>query len=299
MRHIFTYICVFVSTISFGALIDAEGNNVTNETALYEIDMHASTFWDFIGNISYTNVIKDIATNTVVMGYTPWTYSGNVYDGAQYSIAFEASGDNYIFILNDLKTSTQVSTVTTNILNPTVLNFSAYSGTITASRQEIRRNSLGLAMYSDVQAVDEKIDNMDTSYMRTNVAIEAGSTIAVCPSNANQTVQFVNAPVEVRTLKIQFPVSGMTKDWLVYVLSVTNVAIDLPPANYWCANESVTNDIPGETPTALYFSQINDDTYSLGRQTLVPITIDTPYVLQMKSIQKNMKKTRRLGIWKK
>ena len=89
------------------------------------------------------------------------------------------------------------------------------------------------------------------------------------------------------------PDSGMTKDWLVYVLATTNLTLVLPPANYWVSNETVTNDIQAATPTALYFSQINDDTYSIGRQELVPITVLSTRQLLMRSAQDKAKKLRR------
>lgn len=62
------------------------------------------------------------------------------------------------------------------------------------------------------------------------------------------------ADENVTELRVLMPESGMTKDWIVYVLAVSNVVLKLPAANYWCLNESVTNDIPALTPTALYFS---------------------------------------------
>ena len=76
----------------------------------------------------------------------------------------------------------------------------------------------------------------------------------------------------------------MTKDWIVYVVSATNVALKLPPANYWVSSESSTNEIPALTPTALYFSQVNDDTFSFGRKEFMPITINSAATLLMKAI---------------
>lgn len=117
-------------------------------------------------------------------------------------------------------------------------------------------------MYADVQALETKIDNIDTSYLRV-----------VGLTNQNQSVQYVYADASVTELQIQMPTSGMTKDWIVYVLATTNITLKLPPANYWCTSEAATNDIPGPSATALYFSQVNDDTYCIGRQEFVPVTV--------------------------
>ena len=156
-------------------------------------------------------------------------------------------------------------------------------GTITAKRSEIRRNANGLAMYSDVQALDTKLETMDTSYFRV-----------VGITNKNQSVQYVYADTSVTELQIQMPESGMTKDWLVYVIAETNLVLKLPAANYWCQNESVTNDIPKLTPTAFYFSQITEDTFSIGRQELIPITVQSNRALMDERIKKNLK-ARRFG----
>lgn len=54
------------------------------------------------------------------------------------------------------------------------------------------------------------------------------------------------------------------------------MSLVLPPANYWVASEDVTNEIA--TATALYFSQINADTYSLGRKEMIPVTVSSSRV---------------------
>lgn len=120
---------------------------------------------------------------------------------------------------------------------------------------------------------------MDTSYYRV-----------VGITNKNQSVQYVETDANTTSLQIQMPESGMTKDWLVYVKALTNLTLVLPPADYWVVNESVTNEIPPLVPTALYFSQIADNTYSIGRQELVPITVLSQRQIENNLIRAKMKK---------
>lgn len=273
-------IFLLLSIKLFAGLVDTSGNPVTNETQLGDIDMKVSTFGDVKQHVMTTNVVKDIITNTVVVGYTDWTYSGSTIEGVTYSITFEPSGGQYVFTLWNASTAANLGTTTSDELNPTSLSFNVSSGTIVASRNEIRRNANGFAMYSDLQALEQKIDDMDTSYFRT-----------VGITNKNQSVQYVYTDAQTTDLQILMPTNGMTKDWLVYILPSTNVTLHLPPANYWATSESVTNDIPMLTPTALYFSQINEDTFSLGRQELTAIiTIDPPSVMMSKAIKAQLKK---------
>ena len=103
--------------------------------------------------------------------------------------------------------------------------------------------------------------NADTTYRRT-----------IGITNLNQSVQYVNitdpAPT---TLAITMPTDGATKDWMVYVTSVTNVSLVLPPATWWMADVAYTNDVPPATPTALWFSQVTDGIYIIGRQELTEV----------------------------
>ena len=117
----------------------------------------------------------------------------------------------------------------------------------------------------------DDIRDMDTSYYRFNQI-----------TNVNQSVQYVYTDASTTQLNIAMPTTGMTKDWLVYVLAETNLNIRLPAATYWVSSDSVTNAIPPATPTALYFSQITDDTYSIGRKEFVPITVETPMAATMR-----------------
>ena len=62
-------------------------------------------------------------------------------------------------------------------MNATYLPFSVSGGTVVASRSEIRRNVNGLAMYADVKALEDKIDAMDTSYIRTTGITNENQTV--------------------------------------------------------------------------------------------------------------------------
>ena len=262
--------------VSFGLLVDTDGNVATNETPLAVIDMDASKVID----LKYTTL--EAVTNTVVVGYTDYAYSGDVDPTVSYSITIAMNEGNFTYTLWNSTTAAQLGTYVTNSMHATYVPFSVQAGTIVAQCSEIRRNANGLAMYSDVQELSDKIDAMDTSYFRT-----------VGVTNKNQSVQYVYADQNVNELEILMPATGMTKDWIVYVLAATNVTLKLPPANYWCIDESVTNEISGLTPTALYFSQINDDTYCIGRQELVPVTVEDSQHQLMQAVRRKM--TRKFG----
>lgn len=241
------------------------------ETVTYSTGMEAATN-------AVAAALQLWTTNMTVVGYTEWQFSGSTSPSATYTINMSESGGEYLFTLYD---PSEVGSVTTNVLNPTVLEFSFTGGSITASRSEIRRNARGFAMFSDVQDLRQDVEDMDTSYFRFNHI-----------TNVNQSVQYVYTDNATTELNIQIPTSGMTKDWLVYVLAETNLVLHLPPASYWVANETVTNAIPSYTPTALYFTQVTEDTYSIGRKEFIPITVQTPLAL---SLQKARDKKRGRG----
>jgi len=251
---------------NFTLAVDAATSNAVYEAANAATN-YANTVAEAATNYtdSVATDIKAWTTNSTIVGYTSWVYSGDTSPTAVYSINMTESGGNYLFSLYDTVGSTLVGTVTTNVLNPTVLVYNLNPGTITASRDPIRRNTNGFAMYSDVQEVKDDIRDMDTSYFRFNQI-----------TNVNQSVQYVYTDANTTQLNIMMPATGMTKDWLVYVLAETNLTIKLPPATYWVSSDSVTNAIPPATPTALYFTQVTDDTYSIGRKEFVPITVETP-----------------------
>lgn len=299
---------LFSPLMSSAVLVDTDNNTATNETYLGDIDTAKGTLGDLSTYIStdavhtagiYTdNATNDLAreiklwtTNATIIGYTEWTFSGDTSPTANYTINMtegESSG-TYDFSLNDTVSSSTIGTITTNVLNPTLLEYPYDGGTktIMASRNPIRRNNNGFAYYSDVQelantvsrdltnavaSIEEGIESMDTSYLRYNYI-----------TNKNQSVQYWAPDATVTNIDIQIPEFGMTKDWIVYIFPATNVTITLPPlsptneANYWMTSLSVTNDIPAGKPTALYFSQINEDTFSMGRKEFGDlVTIWTP-----------------------
>ena len=279
------------SAATFGALVDIDGNTFTNESILADLDMAAATLGDLKDGIApdYSivsskalNAVNDsmnAVTNTVVVGYTDYTYSGDVDPTASYSITTAPNEGSFTYTLWNANTSAQLGTYTTNNIHATYIPFSVASGTIVAQCQEIRRNANGFAMYSDVQQLEQKIDNMDTSYLRV-----------VGLTNKNQSVQYVYADASVTELQIQMPTSGMTKDWIVYVLATSNIVLKLPPANYWCTSEAATNEIPGPGATALYFSQVNDDTYCIGRQEFVPVTVQDQTTQLLQAVKKNARR---------
>ena len=241
----------------------------------------------------FSNSVKNVITNAVP-SWSDWAYSGDVTAGVVYNIVSSPNGGGYSFRLYDFATDALLATAASLEEHPTEILFSVSGGTITATRTR--------AYYSDVTKVDGKVnvvsnwvENMDTSYFRTNVSVAASTTRVVCPSNQNQTVQYINAPAGVSTIEITLPKDGMTKDWLVYILATDEINIVLPPANYWATSETVTNKIEASTATALYFSQISDNIYSIGRQdNLVPITVLSTREVLMQSIREKSKTKRRL-----
>ena len=107
----------------------------------------------------------------------------------------------------------------------------------------------------------QQMEALDTSYRHFSE-----------PTNVNQSVQFVtNAPDNILT--IQIPVGhDSTKDWIVYAFFATNVTISIPTNIVWFSSKaSVTNEIPANTMTALYFTQIAEGAYVVSRSTMTPI----------------------------
>lgn len=186
------------SSVAMGALVDGNNNPATDATLLGDIDVSKGTLGDMkmaaapdysavsnaameaLSMANSTNVIKDVVTNTVVIGYGEWKYSGDADPDINYSITTTQGEGNFIYTLWNSTSAAQLATYSTNTMNATYLPFSVSGGTVVASRSEIRRNVNGLAMYADVKALEDKIDAMDTSYIRTT-----GIT------NENQTVQYV------------------------------------------------------------------------------------------------------------
>lgn len=105
------------------------------------------------------------------------------------------------------------------------------------------------------------IADLDTSYRRY-----------VGLTNVNQSVQYVATDSNTTEIAILAPTSGDTKDWVVYVYPATNLTFALPTnVTWWTSDAANTNEIPAATPTALYFSQVSDTIFLLGRQELIEI----------------------------
>ena len=150
----------------------------------------------------------------------------------------------------------------------------AYAATATNAAQTAEISSLSTSLapipgqlaavaQSATNYTDSAIADADTSYRRVSFL-----------TNLNQSVQYVSVSAAApTTLTIDLPDGANTADWIVYVTSVTNVTLSLPSATWYMADEAYTNDIPPATPTALYFTQMADGLYMLGRQELKPITI--------------------------
>lgn len=219
---------------SSAALVDTDGNAVTNETALGDIDMGVSTYGDLSSNI--TNGL--LSTSTADDTYQP---KGNYALISALADAATAA-TNYTDSAAAAAVTTAVSTSKTYTDNST-------------------------------NAVIQHVDGMDTSYFRFETI-----------TNVNQSVQYVATDVNTSELHIQMPATGMTKDWLVYIYPAADLNIVLPgPADYWCSSYDVTNSIPAGVPTALYFSQITEGVFSLGRKKLdCPITISSPLTAKLR-----------------
>lgn len=147
-----------------------------------------------------------------------------------------------------------------------------YTDSATSAAAQSATNYTDAAIADAAQAAtnytDAAIADADTTYAR--LAVPA-------PTNINQSVQYVNITAETpSTLAVLLPQGSGTKDWLIYVISQTNVTISLPAATWWMADVAYTNDIAPATPTALYFSQIDTGLYLFSRQELAPVTISTP-----------------------
>ena len=127
-RLIVTVSTALIAIASFAALVDLDGNTATNETSLADIDMAQGTVADLKG------LALDATTNQVVVGFTDWTYSGDIDPSATYNIMQGIVEGGFTYTLWNTTTATQLGTITTNIVNPLVLSYDVTGGTIVASR---------------------------------------------------------------------------------------------------------------------------------------------------------------------
>ena len=124
---------------------------------------------------------------------------------------------------------------------------------------------LGLVTATDV-------NNLDTSYRRF-----------IGITNVNQSIQYFTTTENdgITELRIEIPADGVTKDWVVYVISAKELTLTLPDnTTWWMASTSYLDNIASNTPTALYFTQVTDGKYMLGRQELHEVSIPLPVVTE-------------------
>lgn len=221
-----------------------------------------------------TNDVCAIVTNVVPW----WTFSPPSIriEGELRTILAEPSGDHY-----DMYAGSHDYPLSYILFPGSSLVFvdGSDDGEIEITATWSPRNAIGLARLEDVPSTNGFV----TAEEATNMA-ETASSIAVANAdttyrrtigitNINQSVQYVSITDETpSTLEIQLPTDGATKDWMVYVVSVTNVTLSLPAAIWWMADVAYTNEVPPATPTALWFSQVTDGIFILGRQELTEVT---------------------------
>lgn len=305
MRNIST-LCVITSLclsplLCFAGAVDTDGNAVTNQTAMGDIDMGATTVGDFFdlmpSDLATTNYAYDVSTNAAMdMGirvidavtnsafagygypFSPWTYTptelgltlptftNNLWRFTETNDQGVMVGSAYWIEQPEDTISMQYTLNTTNII-------------FSRNGAEIWTNSLGFVTLSNMSQYVKhtQLDTRLNDYV-SNETLEnydASYKIVEGISDENQTIQLVvNESLTVQPLNIMLPTHGRCKDWIVYVLAATNMTLSLPPADYWIRNDAVTNDIAAGTPTALYFSQVStNNIFTIGRQEYIPITV--------------------------
>ena len=221
-----------------------------------------------------TNDVCNIVTNETIQP-TSWIVIPAEYQGKKVSVEFDGLG--WVLLADTDRIGERNGDIESTYLAWNVESESDY----TATRQMEKINALGLARLSDIPSTNgfitaqtatniaetisaSVISSIDTSYVRT-----------IGLTNKNQTVQYVNITDSTPSvLSIQIPTNGETKDWIVYVIAETNVTLQLPPATYWMQKAAYTNDIVPNVPTMLYFSQISDGVFSLGRVDAVKVDVE-------------------------
>ena len=98
-----------------------------------------------------TNDVCAIVTNEVQVGWSEWSFTGDVVQGADYTVSEYAIGEGaYAYIL--YRDGTQVDTIGGLHGIQSVVDFSVTE--ITAMRQRITRNALGLARMEDLPSTN-------------------------------------------------------------------------------------------------------------------------------------------------
>ena len=233
--------------------------------------------------------VAAVVTNAVEV-WSEWTFSGNANPNNLYTMTeYDIGGGLYAYVLYE--DGTQIDTIGGLQGEQTSIDFPV-SG-ITATRQRITRNALGLVTANDLAALagagttpqtvtnivrDLSIDLPSAASLATNAADHAVATADTtylrydALTNVNQSVQYVtNAPGGILSIAIPSGTAA-TKDWIVYAFFDAETELSLPgSASWWAADAAVTNAIPSNTVTVLYFTQITGDNYMLSRQELAPV----------------------------
>lgn len=310
-------VVLYATPQSFAALVDTDGNAVTNETALGDIDMGVSTYGELKNGIApdYNTVsnaaitIANGVTNLTLAGYgypfSAWTDNQPTLNLTQPVFMKFRNGQEVVYSWKYTSTNELGQVVgdphyimstadgdeallLNDVLNGTNIVFQR-TGTA------VYTNGLGLATLENLEPYvkhtqlnttlndyvsNETLENYDASYKMVDGI-----------STENQTIQLVMTTENpAGNLEIAIPTNGRCKDWIVYVVSYNaDMPIVLPPADYWIRNESITNAITAGIPTALYFSQISSEgVYTMGRQEYIPLTVESTREYRLKSMMNKM-----------
>jgi len=242
----------YVESLGIESGVDAQ--TVTNMTALTPVYSQTPTFSEWVLSGDYVQA----GWHVVLEGYDQSSekYGWQLVDGNGEFVSDVLAPFDAMTLFFDGVAVTATRT-RTDIIGYTLGGQT--NSVLTATNSLISASTI-TNIASDVSS--SAIASADTTYRRT-----------IGLTNLNQSVQYVNitdtAPT---TLSISMPTDGATKDWMVYVVSVTNVTLSLPAATWWMADVAYTNDVPPATPTALWFSQVTDGIFILGRQELTEVT---------------------------
>ena len=266
--------------------LDNEAYGMGDGWFLWDTDAENYASFEAKGNsqstsLSWTEQSADYTatatrTENPIVGYTLGTQTNSVL-AATNSLISASTATNIAFAVSaDATNSLHKSiapTITNTVTKSYVESLGIESGISAATATNIASsvatsatNDLNKSLAPTITNIastvsSSAIASADTTYRRT-----------IGITNLNQSVQYVNiTSPDPTTLAILMPTGGVTKDWMVYVSSVTNIAILLPPATWWMADTAYTNDIPPATPTALWFSQVTDGVFILGRQELTEV----------------------------
>lgn len=320
LKTIMVMSLAFLPSVCRSGAVDTDGNAVTNQTAMGDIDMGVTTVGDFFdlmpSDLATTNYAYDVSTNAamdigirVVDAITNSAFAGYGYPFSDWTYTPSELGLTLPVFTNNLWRFTETNSAGETIgsaywieqpedtilmqytLNTTNIEFSRTGA-------EIWTNALGFVTLSNMSQyvkhtqLDKRLNNYVSNETLENY--DASYKIVEGISDENQTIQLVVTDSQsVQPLNIMLPSHGRCKDWIVYVLAATNMTLNLPPADYWVRNETVTNDIAGGTPTALYFSQVStNNIFTIGRQEYIPITVSPSRDFMVRETMRKLLKTK-------